>query len=243
MEERFLFDTIRVPSTIISYKYDIHILGRSMPQNNKSKKININKKDLTEKLSMKAGIPKTKAAQYIDQITDIIAEALLLGKKVTISDFGTFNLSERSSFVGYDPRNDKKIHVPRRIIPVFRSGKKLKNALNLPMIQDVVLIGAKKIEVIFSRLVHLEDENVLNKSNYVIHLNGEKANVQSIEIAKKSIEICHDSNKKQMEIEGIFSVYISFSTTLFNKKIEMCIEDPPQDIFENCAPQSIYWPR
>ena len=68
----------------------------------------------------------------------------MAGKKVTISDFGTFNLSERAAFVGYDPRNDKRINVPRRVIPVFRSGKKLKNALNLPMIQDVVLVGAKK---------------------------------------------------------------------------------------------------
>ena len=45
-----------------------------MPDN-KVKKTNVNKKDLTEKLASRAGIPKTKASQYIDQITEIISEA------------------------------------------------------------------------------------------------------------------------------------------------------------------------
>ena len=50
----------------------------------------INKKDLTEKLSLQGNIPKIRAAEYIDILTGIISEALLDGKKVTISDFGTF---------------------------------------------------------------------------------------------------------------------------------------------------------
>ena len=52
-----------------------------MPDN-KVKKTNVNKKDLTVKLASRAGIPKTKASQYIDQITEIISEALMEGKKV-----------------------------------------------------------------------------------------------------------------------------------------------------------------
>jgi DNA-binding protein HU-beta len=213
-----------------------------MPHN-KAKKTNINKKDLTEKLASRAGIPKTKASQYIDQITLIISEALMSGKKVTISDFGTFNLSERSSFIGYDPRNNKRINVPRRVIPVFRSGKKLKNALNLPMIQDVVLIGAKTVELKFSRLVHLEDTNVLKKKNYTIQLNGEKVDINAIKIAQKSTESTHNKEKEELRIEGIQSVHISFHTNLFNKEVDVNIKHPPQDVHGNSAPKSISWPR
>ena len=213
-----------------------------MPDN-KLKKTNVNKKDLTEKLASRAGIPKTKASQYIDQITEIISEALMAGKKVTISDFGTFNLSERAAFVGYDPRNDKRINVPRRIIPVFRSGKKLKNALNLPMIQDVVLVGAKKVELKFSRLVLLEDKNVLNKENYIICLNGEEVDINTIKIAQKDTEVRQNTKKEKHSLEGISSIYISFNTNLFNKEIAMHIKNPPQDIYENSAPKSLSWPR
>lgn len=213
-----------------------------MPDN-KVKKTNINKKDLTEKLASRAGIPKTKASQYIDQITEIISEALMAGKKVTISDFGTFNLSERAAFVGYDPRNDKRINVPRRVIPVFRSGKKLKNALNLPMIQDVVLVGAKKVELKFSRLVLLEDKNVLDKDNYVISLNGEQVDINAIKIAQKDTEVRQNTNKETFHSEGISSIFISFNTNLFNKEIAMHIKNPPVDIYENSAPKSLSWPR
>ena len=97
-----------------------------MPSGKKKRATGINKKDLTEKLALHGGIPKIGAAEYIDILTGIISEALLDGKKVTISDFGTFNLSERAAFHGYDPRNEKRIHVPRRVIPVFRAGKQLK---------------------------------------------------------------------------------------------------------------------
>ena len=60
-------------------------------------KSGFNKKDLTEQLAAKAGIPKSTAAKTINLFTTIISEALVDGKKVTISDFGTFNLSERSA--------------------------------------------------------------------------------------------------------------------------------------------------
>ena len=90
----------------------------------------MNKADLTETLATGAGIPKVRAAEYIKIITDTIQDALCRGEKVTISDFGTFNISNRREFVGHNPKNGNVMHVPSRKIPVFRSGKKLKNALN-----------------------------------------------------------------------------------------------------------------
>ena len=43
----------------------------------------LNKKDLTEKLAIRAGIPKTKATEYINLFTGLVSEALIEGKKVT----------------------------------------------------------------------------------------------------------------------------------------------------------------
>ena len=63
-------------------------------------------------LANEAQIPKVRAAQYINIITDTIAEALEAGKKVTISDFGTFQVSERRSFNGRNPKTGDPLRVP-----------------------------------------------------------------------------------------------------------------------------------
>ncbi|MDP6932602.1 MAG: HU family DNA-binding protein [Myxococcota bacterium] len=90
----------------------------------------MNKANLTEALAGSAGIPKVRAAAYINILVDSIQEALVKGEKVTISDFGTFTVSKRSAFLGHNPKNGSQIQVPARRIPVFRAGKGLKVALN-----------------------------------------------------------------------------------------------------------------
>ena len=90
----------------------------------------MNKADLTEVLAARAGIPKVRAATYINILTDAVQEALVREEKVTISDFGTFTVSHRNAFKGHNPKNGLEMHVPERRIPVFRAGKGLKNALN-----------------------------------------------------------------------------------------------------------------
>ena len=93
----------------------------------------MNKADLTEQLAAEAGIPKVRAARYINILTKTIQKALVSGEKVTISDFGTFTVSHRRSFTGHNPKNREEIFVPERRIPVFRAGKGLKEALNVDL--------------------------------------------------------------------------------------------------------------
>ena len=90
----------------------------------------MNKADLTEVLAERAGIPKVRAAHYINILTTTIQDALVQEEKVTISDFGTFTVSQRRQFKGHNPKNGTVMKVPARRIPVFRSGKGLKGALN-----------------------------------------------------------------------------------------------------------------
>jgi len=90
----------------------------------------MNKADLTEELAARGGIPKVRAANYINILTEAIQAALVKGEKVTISDFGTFTVSKRRAFTGHNPKTQEEMDVPERRIPVFRAGKGLKNALN-----------------------------------------------------------------------------------------------------------------
>ena len=131
-------------------------------------KSGFNKKDLTEQLAAKAGIPKSTAAKTINLFTAIISDALVDGKKVTISDFGTFNLSERSAFEGYDPQNDRRISVPPRVIPVFRAGKKLKQALNVLSIRSCTVKNQSELVVEFNHLTEESFEGVKDPKNYTV---------------------------------------------------------------------------
>jgi nucleoid DNA-binding protein len=90
----------------------------------------MNKADLVEDLHRKTGIPKVKAHEYVGHILETIQGALARGEKVTLSDFGTFQVSQRKAFIGNNPVTRERIPVSGRRIPVFRGGKGLKEALN-----------------------------------------------------------------------------------------------------------------
>lgn len=90
----------------------------------------MNKADLADALALRANIPRSRASGYIHVIVSTIHDALVAGDKVTISDFGTFTISQRRTFMGHNPKNGASIRVPARKIPVFRAGKGLKASLN-----------------------------------------------------------------------------------------------------------------
>ena len=79
----------------------------------------MNKADLTERLAAGADIPKVRAANYINIMVKAIQEALVTGEKVTISDFGTFTISQRRE-VGSQPQErfrDSSTCPPHSCIP------------------------------------------------------------------------------------------------------------------------------
>lgn len=203
----------------------------------------INKKDLTEKLATQANIPKVRAAEYINIITDIISEALLEGRKVTISDFGTFNLSERTAFQGYDPRNEKRINVPRRVIPVFRAGKQLKNSLNLPQIKNCSLNGTKQIEIEFSKLINTNDPNLLQTESYTIQANRIGiCKVVSIEKGLSEKEI-RQTKTSSTELTGVRTIKLNCNQHLYEGGFSVELSQSICDIDGNTTEGNIYWPR
>jgi len=95
-----------------------------------------NKKDLTNILSFELDISKAKATEYINAFVGVVSDGLSKGKKITISDFGTFTVSNRSSFKGTHPRTGEPLEVTGRNIPGFKVGKGLKDLLNPHLGED-----------------------------------------------------------------------------------------------------------
>lgn len=64
-------------------------------------------------------------------ILDEITHALTLGNRVELRGFGVFSVKKRSSRVGRNPRTGQSVSVNAKSIPFFKTGKNLRERLNL----------------------------------------------------------------------------------------------------------------
>jgi integration host factor subunit beta len=188
-----------------------------------------NKSDLTVMLSNEAQIPKVRAAQYINILTDMIAEALEKGKKVTISDFGTFQVSQRRSFKGRNPKTGDPLKVPVRRIPVFRAGKRLKTSLNVPQVKSCALVDVRKVKLVFSKVMDEGCTLLYDKEAYNVLIDERNVGpITNIEVGARSV-----ISRNGKDIEGITSVILTCSGSLRGKRLEVVFKKELADIDGN----------
>jgi DNA-binding protein HU-beta len=88
------------------------------------------KADLIETLSNTADLPKGQAERVVNAVFDDIVAALRKGDKVTLSGFGTFQVSDRKARTGRNPKTGQPIEIPASKSAKFKAGKVLKDMLN-----------------------------------------------------------------------------------------------------------------
>lgn len=88
----------------------------------------ISKDELIEEVA-KNCCSKKEAGDAVNAILDAITKALAQGKKVTLTGFGTFNVSKRAARMGVNPRTGAKISIAATTVPKFKAGKALKDAV------------------------------------------------------------------------------------------------------------------
>ena len=86
----------------------------------------MNKAELVGEVSGKVGITKKDAGKVVDAVTETITNTLKKGEKVTLVDFGTFQLIQRKARKGINPQTRKTIQIPAKKVPKFRAGKGLR---------------------------------------------------------------------------------------------------------------------
>ena len=63
------------------------------------------------------------------QLFAAMADALKAGEKVAVSGFGSFEVHERASHPGINPRTKEAITIPASRTVAFKAGKALKDSL------------------------------------------------------------------------------------------------------------------
>jgi integration host factor subunit alpha len=86
----------------------------------------LTKADFAEKLFDELGLNKREAKEMVELFFEEIKHSLEEGKQVKISGFGKFELRDKSSRPGRNPKTGEEIPITARRVVTFRSGQKLK---------------------------------------------------------------------------------------------------------------------
>jgi|SRR5665811_1160196 integration host factor subunit alpha len=87
----------------------------------------LTKADFAEKLFDELGLNKREAKEMVELFFEEIKSSLEEGKQVKISGFGKFELRDKSSRPGRNPKTGEEIPITARRVVTFRSGQKLKS--------------------------------------------------------------------------------------------------------------------
>lgn len=87
------------------------------------------KADLVERVAELTGYPKTQVAMTYDLLFELMAEALAADDKVTVPNFGTFQVSERPARTGRNPATGEPISIAASKSVRFKVSKNLKDGL------------------------------------------------------------------------------------------------------------------
>jgi DNA-binding protein HU-beta len=90
----------------------------------------MNKAELISHLAETSGLAKKQVEDLMEGFVATVVKTLQSGGEVTIAGFGTFSAKQRAGRTGVNPQNPtQKIQIPAVIVPKFKAGKNLKDAL------------------------------------------------------------------------------------------------------------------
>ena len=89
----------------------------------------LTKSDIVENLNNEIGLNKREAKELVDMLFNDIKNLLSEGHEVKLSGFGNFQLRDKSSRPGRNPRTGEDVEISARRVVTFKSGQKLKDSV------------------------------------------------------------------------------------------------------------------
>jgi len=102
----------------------------------------MNKMDVVKFLSKDINIPIRKTDEIVDKVFETMSNALLLGDRIEIRGFGSFEVREYGDYTGRNPKTGEEIVVLPKKLPFFKVGKDFREKVNLN--QEVKKLRKKK---------------------------------------------------------------------------------------------------
>ena len=91
----------------------------------------LTKADMIDRLTIRLRITRQDARQIVDKFFEEISQNLADGKEVKISGFGNFELKEKKSRPGRNPKTGESIPVKARRVVTFKAGQKFRTRIEM----------------------------------------------------------------------------------------------------------------
>ena len=88
------------------------------------------KANLVDYIAENADLTKADAARALEAMLEGVTKGLKEEGKVTLVGFGTFSAKKREARTGRNPQTGETVTIEARVVPGFKAGNKLKDALN-----------------------------------------------------------------------------------------------------------------
>jgi len=86
----------------------------------------LTKAEMAESLFNELGLNKREARELVDIFFEDLRSSLSSGEQVKLSGFGNFDLRDKSTRPGRNPKTGEEIPITARRVVTFRPGQKLK---------------------------------------------------------------------------------------------------------------------
>ena len=90
----------------------------------------MNKAELINAVAAAADVSKKDAEAVIAATVDVITKALAEGDRVQLVGFGSFETKKRAARTGRNPKTKEAIEIPASVVPTFKPGKAMKDAVS-----------------------------------------------------------------------------------------------------------------
>lgn len=90
----------------------------------------LTKARIVERLHDTIGVTKTEAGEMVDDVFDLMRQALRNGEKVKISGFGNWVVRDKAARRGRNPQTNEAIVIARRRVLSFKPSQVLRADLN-----------------------------------------------------------------------------------------------------------------
>ena len=99
--------------------------------------------DLVTQLAEQFGQLTHRDTEFaVKTILDAMSDALARGHRIEIRGFGSFSINRRPPRMGRTPRSGEQVVIPEKLVPHFKPGKALREAVDAHVPVDGVLPSA-----------------------------------------------------------------------------------------------------
>ena len=90
----------------------------------------MNKNELIAAVAERANLTKKDSEAAVSAMLEVITDALCDGDKVQLVGFGSFEVKARAARLGRNPKTKEAIEIPASVVPTFKPGKAMKDAVS-----------------------------------------------------------------------------------------------------------------